>query len=68
MNNQRFVLDTRKVKLAMARKQLNISGLADVYGVSRARMNTILNQKYISYVVLGRMAAALGVEPEEIIE
>lgn len=68
MRGTQFSIDIKKLQLEMAKKQLNISSLAKEYGVSRARMNVILNQRTVSCNVLGRMARALGVEPIEIIE
>lgn len=57
-----------KVNIAMARKQMTVSGLAKAYGVTRARMNVILNQRTVSTVAAGRLASALGVDVTEILE
>lgn len=57
-----------KVELARARKRMTVAQLADAYGVSRARMNIILNQREVTTLCAGRMAAALGVDVTEIIE
>lgn len=57
-----------KINIEMARKTMTVSQLADAYGVSRARINVILNQKEVSVVAAGRLAAALGVDVTEIIE
>ena len=47
---------------------MTVSGLAEAYGVSRARMNIILNQREVTPVCAGRIARALGVDVTEIIE
>ncbi len=58
----------KKIDLQLARKCWTVQNLADAYGVSRARMNAILNQRRLSVLSVGRLAKALGVEPEAIIE
>lgn len=57
-----------KINIAMARKQWTVVDLAKAYGVSRARINVILNQRSVSVVSAGRLAAALGVDVTEILE
>ena len=57
-----------KIEIARARNCMTVSKLAEAYGVSRARMNTILNQRELTPVCVGRIAAALGVDVTEIIE
>ena len=57
-----------KINIEMARKTMTVAQLADAYGVSRARINVILNQREVSVVSAGRLAAALGVDVTEIIE
>lgn len=61
-------LSREKIDLRRAQKCYSISELAEAYGVSRARMNTILNQREVTPLVAGRMAAALGVDVTEILE
>lgn len=61
-------LSREKIDLCRANKCYSISALAEVYGVSRARMNAILNQREVTPMVAGRMAAALGVDVTEILE
>ena len=61
-------LSRDKINLALARKKMSVTKLAEVYGVSRARMNAILNQRTVSVMVAGRMAEALGVDVTEIIK
>ena len=61
-------LSSEKVKIARVAKQMSVAQLAKVYGVSRARMNVILNQREITVLCAGRLAVALGVDVTEIIE
>ena len=60
-------LDRDKVDIAMARKKMTIIQLADVYGVSRARMNVILNSQVVTPACAGRVAEALEVDVTEIL-
>ena len=48
-------LSSEKVKIARAAKQMSVAQLAKVYGVSRARMNVILNQREITVLCAGRL-------------
>ena len=57
-----------KSDLARANRCMTVSGLAEAYGVSRTRMNMILNQREVTVVCAGRLAHALGVDVTEIIE
>ena len=47
---------------------MTVTALAEAYGVSRARMNMILNQREVTPLCAGRLAKALGVDVTEIIE
>lgn len=60
-------LNRDKINICRARKKMSISDLAEAYGVSRARMNVILNQREVSVVSAGRLAEALGVDVTEIL-
>lgn len=57
-----------KVSIAMARKKMNVQTLAKAYGVSRARINVLLNQREVTTIAAGRLADALGVDVTEILE
>lgn len=61
-------ISREKINIKRARKKMSIVGLAEAYGVSRARMNVILNQREISVVSAGRLADALGCDVTEILE
>lgn len=61
-------ISREKINIEMARKKMSVKALADAYGVSRARINVILNQREVSVISAGRLADALGVDVTEIIE
>lgn len=61
-------LDREKINLQLSRKKMTVSKLAEVYGVSRNRINVLLNQKEVSTVSAGRMAEALECDVTEILE
>lgn len=61
-------LSKEKIDLAMAREKLTVSSLANRYGVSRSRMNFILNSREVTRVCAGRMAESLKVDVSEILE
>lgn len=61
-------LSREKVELKRAAKCMTVSAMAEAYGVSRARMNVILNQREVTPVCAGRIAKALGVDVTEILE
>ena len=56
-----------KIDIELARKQMSVTDLANVYGVSRSRM-IILNSNVVTTVCAGRVAKALDVDVVEIIE
>ena len=60
--------DRNKIDVAIARKKWTIPQLAKEYGVSRARMNIIINSQNLTPACVGRLAAALGVDVTEILE
>lgn len=61
-------IDRNKINAEMARKKMSVKALADAYGVSRARINAVLNQREVSVVSAGRLADALGVDVTKILE
>lgn len=61
-------MDRKKIDICRARKKMTVADLAEAYGVSRARMNVILNQREATPVSAGRLADALGVDVLEIME
>lgn len=61
-------MDRKKIDICRARKKMTVADLAEAYGVSRARMNVIINQREVTPVSAGRLADALGVDVLEIME
>jgi plasmid maintenance system antidote protein VapI len=61
-------LNIDNVELARARMGVTVEQLAKSYGVSRARMNVILNQRTVTPLCAGRLAKALAVDVTEIID
>lgn len=61
-------LSRDKINIEMARKRMSVAALAKAYGVSRARINVILNQREVSVISAGRMADALGCDVTDILE
>lgn len=61
-------IDRDKVDICRARKKKSVAELAEAYGVSRARMNVILNQREVSVVSAGRLAGALECDVTDIVE
>lgn len=61
-------ISREKINVELARRKKTVTSLAEDYGVSRARMNVILNQREVSIVSAGRLAEALGVDVTEIID
>ena len=61
-------IDRYKIDLLRARNKMSVADLASSYGVSRARMNVILNQREVSAISAGRLAEALGCDVTEILE
>ncbi len=61
-------ISREKINIEMARKKMSVKALADAYGVSRARINVVLNQREVSVVSAGRLAEALGCDVTEILE
>ena len=57
-----------KIDIARANRCMTVTALAEAYGVSRTRMNMILNQREVTPLCDGRLAKALGVDVTEIIE
>lgn len=57
-----------KINIEMARKKMTVAALAEAYGVSRARMNVILNSRSVTPVCAGRVASALNVDVTEIMD
>ena len=61
-------LSKNKINVAIAKEQITIIKLAERYGVSRSRMNLILNSREVTPVCAGRLAKALNVDVTELLE
>ena len=61
-------LSKNKINVAIAKEQITITKLAERYGVSRSRMNLILNSREVTPVCAGRLAKALNVAVTELLE
>ena len=61
-------ISREKIKIEMSRKKMNVTDLAKAYGVSRARMNVILNSREVSTVSAGRLAECLEVDVTKIMD
>ena len=61
-------LNTKKVFLKMAHLGFNQKKLAEHVNVSRQTISNVMNGRGCSPILLGKIARALEVEPEEIIE
>lgn len=61
-------LSEQKIDVMMARNVYTVTDLAKAYGVSRARMNMILNSRKVTTVCAGKLAKALKCDVTEIIE
>lgn len=63
-----MILNRNKINIVLARKQMSVTALAKAYGVSRTRMHIILNSKDVTPICAGRLAEAIGMDVEDIIE
>lgn len=63
-----MILSRNKINIAMARRKMSTTAMAKIYGVSRSRMNVILNSRKVSPATIGKLADALGVDVTEILE
>lgn len=61
-------LDVTKIKMILAKKEMNQVDLAVACGVERQQINGILSRGTCSLKTLGRIAKALGVDPAEILK
>lgn len=61
-------LNRIEIKVIMARRELTVAKLAEIYGVSRTRMHVILNQQTVTKDCAERLAKALEVEVDEVAE
>lgn len=60
-------LSRNRIDLLMAKQRITADELAKKYGASRSRIQTIFNSANVTPRTVGKLAAALGVDPEDII-
>ena len=60
-------LNREKISIVMARQELTVTELANRYGISRTRLNVILNSRKVTCACAGRLAKALDCDVTEII-
>ena len=63
-----MTISDSKFEMAMARQAMTKAALAEKAGMSRNRLNVVLNSKKVTPMVVGRIAKALGVDVTEILE
>lgn len=63
-----MTINDEKLMLAMAKKAVTKVQLAERAGMSRNRLNVVLNSKKVTPVTIGRIAKALDVDVTEIME
>ena len=61
-------LSREKINICLARKKITIGQLATLCGLSRNRLNVILNSRKVTPMAAGKVASGLGVDVTEIIE
>ena len=61
-------LSREKIDIQLGNSLMSITALANAYGCSRARINVILNSREVTPMCAGRLAKALNVKVEQIIE
>ena len=61
-------VNRKKLEMAMARACMNSAALPAVTGLPRPTVNNAIVGKGVRPATLGRIAKALGVDPEEIVE
>lgn len=62
-----FSLDQKKLALALANAEMNLSDLAKAMGVTRAATSHYLKSVSIRPATAGKLAKALGVRVEDLI-
>ena len=62
-----FDIDRRRVELAIAERQLSAIQLAKAAGLSRDSIRKALKRGRARRLTIGKIAAALGVKPAEIV-
>lgn len=61
-------LNTTKIALILADREMTRSALADMCGISRQNISTILTRGTCEPKTVGKLAKGLGIEPAEIVK
>ena len=61
-------LSRKKIDVCLARRKMTIGQLAEKCGISRNRLNVLLNSRNITPFSAGKVASGLEVDVTEIIE
>ena len=61
-------LNTTKIALILADREMTRSALANLCGISRQNISTILTRGTCEPKTVGKLAKGLGIEPAEIIK
>lgn len=65
---EKMTINNKKFDIALAESGLTMAELAERAGLSRQRINTILNSKKVTPQAVGKVARGLGVKVTEILE
>jgi DNA-binding Xre family transcriptional regulator len=63
-----MVISSKKLMLAMAGREMRAADIADETGLSRQTVSTIVQSGKCKPVTLGKIARALGVKPEQLVD
>lgn len=63
-----MIVNRRKLELAMARACMNAADLQKAAEMSRPTLNNAIVGKDVRTATVGKIARALGVDPEEIVD
>lgn len=61
-------INTTKIALILAHRQMTRAALADMCGISRQNVSTILTRGTCEPKTVGKLAKGLGIDPVEIIK
>lgn len=61
-------INTTKISLILAEREMTRSSLAELCGVSRQNISTILTRGTCEPKTVGKLAKGLGIDPVEIIK
>jgi len=68
MEGEIMVINSQKLMLTMARREMRAADVVEETGLSRSVVSAIIHGKKCKPVTLGKIARALGVEPEQLVD